>query len=384
MGGSLNVSTSQYAESPHIASVGGVPYVVWPEHTATVNQVFAKRLDGATWTPLGGALNASATAPAGHPDIAAVGTTAVAVWHEYSDSAYHVYAKRFDGSDWALLGSSLNEVASNLAQNPSIAAVGGVPYLAWDEYDTDTTRQIRVKRLELDILAESATPTTTGATLGAQVDDFGLPLPVAFEYGTTAAFGTTTPLQTTSGAGAATVTQDVGGLSPGTAYSYRAFGSDTVRQTSLGPTQSFTTLAAAAPPPVIGQITKFALSPATFVAAARGASVVAAARSGTVITYDDSQAATTTFTVQRPTVGRRKGVGCVKARRRPPKAQRCTRYVKAGSFSHTDTAGPNRFRFSGRVGGRKLKPGAYRLRAVPRNGAGAGKAVTKRFRVKKR
>jgi hypothetical protein len=74
----------------------------------------------------------------------------------------------------------------------------------------------------------------------------------------------------------------------------------------------------------------------------------------------------------------------VKAKKRPPKAKRCTRYVKAGSFTHADTAGPNRFRFSGRVGGRKLKPGAYRLRVVARNSAGAGKAATRRFRIKKR
>jgi hypothetical protein len=99
--------------------------------------------------------------------------------------------------------------------------------------------------------------------------------------------------------------------------------------------------------------------------------------------YNDSQAAKTTFTVQRRTLGRRKGGACVKTRKRPPRAKRCTRYVKVGSFSHTDTAGPNRLRFSGRVGGRKLKPGAYRLRAVPRNSAGAGKAVTRGFRVKK-
>lgn len=384
LGGSLNVSTARYAEGPHLASVGGIPYVVWPEHTATVNQIFAKRLDGATWTPLGGALNASASAPAGDPDITAVGTTAVAVWHEYSDGAYHVYAKRFDGSDWALLGSSLNMVSTNLAQTPSIAAVGPVPYLAWDEYDTATTRQIRVKRLEPDILAQSATPTLSGATLGAQVDDFGIALPVAFEYGATAAFGTTTALQSTTGAGVSTVSQDIGGLTPATTYAFRAFGSDGVRQTSRGPTQTFTTLAPAAPPPAIGQITKLALSPATFVAAARGKSVVAAAATGTVITYDDSQAATTTFTVQRPAVGRRKGGACVKASTPPPKAKRCTRYVKIGSFRHSDSAGPNRFRFTGRVGGRRLKPGAYRLRAVPRTSAGAGRAVTKRFRVKKR
>jgi len=215
-------------------------------------------------------------------------------------------------------------------------------------------------------VSESATPSLTGATLSAQIDDFGLPLPVGFEYGTTAAFGTATALQTTSGAGASTVTQAVSGLIPATAYSFRAFGSDGTRQTSLGATQTFATLAAPVALPVISGLK---LTPARFVA-----------KKGTVVTYTDSVAATTTLTVQRPAIGRRKGGACVKTSKRPPKARRCTRYVKVRSLAHTDVAGPNRFRLKDR----RLKPGAYRLRAVPRNSAGAGKAVTKRFRVKRR
>ena len=58
-----------------------------------------------------------------------------------------------------------------------------------------------------------------------------------------------------------------------------------------------------------------------------------------------------------------------------------TRYAAAGSFKHTDAAGLVRFGFSGRVAGHKLARGRYRLRAVPRNAAGAGRAVTARFRI---
>jgi hypothetical protein len=121
--------------------------------------------------------------------------------------------------------------------------------------------------------------------------------------------------------------------------------------------------------PGVPVLTALKLTPATF-----------RASKGTLVTYNDSVAATTTFTVRRPTVGRRKGGACVKARKRPPKAKRCTRYAKVRSLTHADVAGANRFRLKDR----KLKPGAYRLRAVPRNSAGAGKAVTKRFRVKRR
>jgi hypothetical protein len=383
VGGSLNVSPAQDSERPQIGVVSEIPYVTWTEDGATSgSQVYVKRLDGTTWTPVGAALNAVPGSVAGSPALAGAGPTAVVAWAESNGTNSLVYVKRFDGTSWVPLASvPLNVSSTQDAGYPAIASVGGVPYVSWDEYDSPTSRQIRVKRLEPDIVSESATPTATGAALAAQVDDFGLALPIAFEFGTTASFGTATPLQATNGSGISTVTQAIGGLTPLTAYSYRAFGSDSVRQTSLGSTQTFTTLA---PPPGVGRITQLRLSPARFVAASTGPSVKAAATRGTVVTYADSQVATTTLTVQRPTQGRRKGAACVKAKKRPPKAKRCTRYVKAGSFSHADTAGPNRFRFTGRVGGRKLKPGAYRLRVVARNSAGAGKPATRRFRIKKR
>jgi hypothetical protein len=52
-----------------------------------------------------------------------------------------------------------------------------------------------------------------------------------------------------------------------------------------------------------------------------------------------------------------------------------------GSFSRRAAAGPNRFRFTGRIGGRTLPPGSYRLRATPRNTAGAGPTRTVGFRI---
>ena len=375
VGGSLNVSPTQDADRPRVASVGDVPYVAWSENAASKSQIHVRRLEAGTWKLLGDPLNVALDHFAASPSIAAVGSTALVAFDEGFDHS-QVRAKRFDGSGWVSVGGALNVSTAFEASYPGIASIGGVPYVSWDEYDSATSRQIRVKRLEPDIQSQSATPTATGATLAAQVDDFGLPLPMAFEFGTTAAFGTATPLQSTTGAGTSTVTQAIAGLTPQTTYSYRAFGSDGTRQTALGATQTFTTLAPSGTLPPGGgppRITNLTLTPATF-----------AARRGTRIDYDDSQAATTTLTVQRPTVGLRKGGACVKARQRPPRAKRCTRYVRLGSFRHTDVAGHNRFRFSSRVGGRRLKPGAYRLRAVPRTSAGAGKAVTKRFRVKRR
>ena len=43
----------------------------------------------------------------------------------------------------------------------------------------------------------------------------------------------------------------------------------------------------------------------------------------------------------------------------------CTRYkTLGGGFVHRGVRGPNELKFNGRLGGRKLKRGSYRLRAV--------------------
>ena len=70
-------------------------------------------------------------------------------------------------------------------------------------------------------------------------------------------------------------------------------------------------------------------------------------------------------------------------RNRSHQALQCVR-SRAGSFKHADIGGANRFRFTGRLRGRRLVPGRYLMRAVPRNAAGVGKSATKAFRIKKR
>ena len=137
----------------------------------------------------------------------------------------------------------------------------------------------------------------------------------------------------------------------------------------------------------VGSVTALKITPATIVAAPSGGSVVAAAvkkrKFGGIISYTESRPATTTFTVQRPATGRRVGGRCVKPTKSNRSRKRCTRFVALGSFKHADAVGANRFRFTGRVRGHKLRAGRYRLRAVPRNAAGAGRAAFKAFRVKK-
>jgi hypothetical protein len=136
------------------------------------------------------------------------------------------------------------------------------------------------------------------------------------------------------------------------------------------------------PPPTSPNpsISSARLSSTTFRAANKGASLTRKRQPpiGTNLSYRDSQAAKTTYTVLKPVTGHRKGRKC--AAGRPHKHQkRCTRYVSVGSFTHQDQAGNVRVHFSARVRGRKLSPGRYRLALTPKANGKTGRTITLSF-----
>jgi hypothetical protein len=140
--------------------------------------------------------------------------------------------------------------------------------------------------------------------------------------------------------------------------------------------------------PVAGAITSLTISPSSFLAAPSGATISKAKKKakkkvyGANVTYRDSQAATTTFTVLRPSTGRTQGKACKKPSRANKRGKRCTILTAIGSFTHTDAAGANKLHFSGRLKGKKLANGSYKLQAVPHNAAGNGAAVSREFKIK--
>jgi uncharacterized delta-60 repeat protein len=124
-----------------------------------------------------------------------------------------------------------------------------------------------------------------------------------------------------------------------------------------------------------------------FAAASRGDAVLTGRRRrapiGGTVRYTLSEAATTTFTVEKATAGRKVGKRCVKPTRSNRKRSRCTRYVRVrGSFTHQGAAGRNSFKFSGRVRNRKLAVGSYRLVATAEDAADNKSAKKRRnFRI---
>jgi hypothetical protein len=140
---------------------------------------------------------------------------------------------------------------------------------------------------------------------------------------------------------------------------------------------------APAPVPVIAAVSKLALSPSTFRAGPRGASAVAAAkRYGGKVTFGLNVAASVRFTVQRRNDGRKvkhgKKTSCDRSTKRNRANKTCTRHVTLkGSFTRAGLAGTNRFRFTGRLNGKRLAPGRYLLVAT----ATKGRSATANFRV---
>ncbi len=121
------------------------------------------------------------------------------------------------------------------------------------------------------------------------------------------------------------------------------------------------------------------LAPSEFVAARRGGPT--GGTQGTTVTYRNSVAARTVFTVLAGRCGIRTSERrCVRPRS-GRRGRSCTRYVSIGTFSRSSVAGFNTFVFTWRLHGRKLPSGRYKLQAVTRTDAGSSTAVSVSFRI---
>jgi hypothetical protein len=131
-------------------------------------------------------------------------------------------------------------------------------------------------------------------------------------------------------------------------------------------------------------ITALKVTPNVFRAAASGTSITSGGRprNGTTISYRGTEAATTTFTVQLGRAGRIRGGTCRLVTGKHPTGKRCTVFLSVGAFSHTDLPGSVSFHFTGRLLGRKLPAGSYRLRGVPTDPVGKGATVFAGFKIK--
>ncbi|MCU0313907.1 MAG: hypothetical protein MUC84_07600 [Solirubrobacteraceae bacterium] len=256
---------------------------------------------------------------------------------------------------------------TDLDGDPRIAGLGLVPDIGADEYVPGPSART---------LGASAVTPTSATVTGAVA-----PRLVAgnwwFEYGPTAAYGSSTAPQPVGAgeAGDVAVSAALTGLPPATAIHYRVV-AETPKGRSAGDDATFTTLAAPqppAPPAAPPQLTLSGLraTPSTF-RLGRRLPAMALTPVGTRIGLRLSAPAAVTLTFLRRADGRRSGGRCVAPTARLRRAPRCTRLVRAGALSYPAlTAGGHTLRFQGRLTrARQLSPGRYTLRATARDAGG--------------
>jgi pimeloyl-ACP methyl ester carboxylesterase len=139
----------------------------------------------------------------------------------------------------------------------------------------------------------------------------------------------------------------------------------------------------AAVPPPAPAIGRLRLSPSRFRAARSGPSVGAASvQAGTRVRYTLDAPASVRWTVQRALRGRDSSGRCVRRATSTRGGRGCTLFVATrGSFARSRAAGADSFTFTGRIAGCALRPGRYRLVAIPGAGGRSGRPAGVPFRI---
>lgn len=120
--------------------------------------------------------------------------------------------------------------------------------------------------------------------------------------------------------------------------------------------------------PGVPAVTSIALSPPTFRAASNGGSIAAGTKRkrppvGTRVTLVVGAPVAVRLRVQHVLPGRRSGRRCSAPARSNRRGKACSRVVTVPGVIGRAAGAPATFRFTGRVNGRKLAPGRYRLLA---------------------
>jgi hypothetical protein len=245
----INQASNQNANAPSLTAIGGVPYVAWTEANPAGIQIRVSHLNaaGSAWEQVVGGpspINQASNQSANAPSLTAIGGVPYVAWNETDGANSEARVSRLNaaGSAWEQVvggASPINQASNQDASGASLNAIGGVPYVATHEFD-GTNNEIRVSRLEPELTAPEALATDDGAVLLARVQSYGLRYPVAFDYGSGGVFGTRTAATPSSG-DPDTVMRMIGGLTPATEYSYRAIVVDGNYAYAASATAQFTT-----------------------------------------------------------------------------------------------------------------------------------------------
>jgi hypothetical protein len=281
---SLNASPTADAEDPRVASGTmnpanpTVPWVAWDETVSGHQQVFVSRLVGAgaaarfvianNGQPISTGANDSS-----RPDITFSGNTPYVSWHEDTGGGVEkAFVGHFvnaadptfvlDSSDTPLTPTVQVDVrepiSSGCTANPFNAdgatcqgAAIGTPFFLFTNGASPSPHSLFADAYQPDAPVTGAASGVgqTTATVSGSVNPEGARTRVAFQYGTTTAYGQSTAAQSTGPDNAADAfTAALSGLPAGTTIHYRAVATSDFG-TEVGADQTLTTQSP--PPPVV-------------------------------------------------------------------------------------------------------------------------------------
>jgi hypothetical protein len=214
-----------------------------------------------------------------------------------------------------------------------------------------------------------------------------------FQYGTTTAYGSSTPHQNVSPSPTPVpVSAALTGLAPNTTYHYRLL--DTQVGTTYGADQTFTTAASAV---ALGQPTPVPLAHLTPVPAIsavhqshpiwREGTKLAQITSkrppvGTTFSFTLNAQAAVSLEFTQQASGRKAGGKCVPQTKANRHKRACKRTVARGILGFTGHLGTNKVAFQGRISRtKKLQPGTYTLAITAANGPARSSTARLTFKI---
>ncbi len=371
------VNPGRSASGPALATVSNAIHIAWVESDGSHYQVRVKRFDGQNFNSLGGSLNVDPTADAGSPSIADVGGVPYVTWSEF-DAQFHskVYVKRFDGTNWVLVGKPLSIDPAKSAFSPSLASIGGFPHVGWIDSVGGTTARA----------AREDPPVCTGSSVSVPHAGSAA-VSLSCNEGTRSVVGgpgngTLSGLDPVGGGATYTPTPSFAGAD---SFSFKS--NDGAFDSNVATVSLSVADAGGGALPKIAKLSKLGESNSTFVVdkgstPTTGRTSVRRRRpKGTTFSFSLDQPAKVKVAISRELAGRKVGKKCKPPTRALRRKRRCTRLQGVGTLTRGAHTGTNRIKFTGRIGRRALKPGRYQAAFTATDAAGTSKPSVLRFTI---
>ncbi|MBL8338895.1 MAG: right-handed parallel beta-helix repeat-containing protein, partial [Rhodoferax sp.] len=136
--GAGGISGTGLADQVRLVNTAAGLVAVWLDDSSGTNQVYARRFDGSTWAVLGAASGAGiSAAPADADDLAVAtdGTRIAVAWARLSGDDHQIYVRQFNGSIWQDLpgasGAQGLSASTGDHRAPALSYVDGTLVVAW-------------------------------------------------------------------------------------------------------------------------------------------------------------------------------------------------------------------------------------------------------------